>query len=487
MTEVRRSLAYSALDSYVALLLQLTSTVVIARILTPEQTGIFAVAAVFAALASTFRDFGVAEYLIQEKELDDDAIRAALAVNIGVSWAMTVLLWASAPFAAQFYRSEGVGQVMRVQAFNFLLIPFGAVTMAWFRREMNFKPIFIAGLVANVSSFVAVLVLALNGAGYMSLAWSSLVGVVVTVAISLWLRPPNFPHWPGVRGIGKVVQFGKFASGIYILGQLGRGAPEMIIGRAADMAAVGMFSRAQGLVEVFNRLVLRSIMPVYLPFFAKGVREVGSPKPGLLVAMSFLTAVGWPLLVFMGLAAYAAVRLMYGPQWLESVPLAKLLCAAAAVELVYVSAKEAMLALGFARQSNSLQLGIQGLRVSGLLAVIPFGLLGACWGLLGATILGALLSHQYLSRHIGLTFLEVLGAVWPSVKVTLICAAPLSAWVMMWPANESNYLGLALVGGPAYSVLWLLALYGTRHPIWPEVGRVGRAVRARLRGTSRSL
>ena len=57
---VRKSLAFSALDSYVAMVLQIASTVIIARILTPEQTGVFAVAAVFASLASAFRDFGVA-------------------------------------------------------------------------------------------------------------------------------------------------------------------------------------------------------------------------------------------------------------------------------------------------------------------------------------------------------------------------------------------------------------------------------------------
>ena len=62
---VRRSLAYSAADSYLSVLLQLAGTVIIARLLTPTETGVFAVAAVFAALAGTFRDFGVAEYMIQ--------------------------------------------------------------------------------------------------------------------------------------------------------------------------------------------------------------------------------------------------------------------------------------------------------------------------------------------------------------------------------------------------------------------------------------
>lgn len=485
MSGVRRSIAFSALDSYLALVLQLTSTVIVARILTPEQTGVFAVAAVFASLASTFRDFGVGEFLIQEKELDHPTIQAALSVNIGVSWLMALGLFILAPFAADFYRASGVADVMRVQAVSFLLIPFGAVTMAWFRREMNFKPIFIAGIAANLSSFVTTVTLALRGFGYMSLAWGSLVGVVVTVTASVLLRPKNFPRWPALAGVGRVISFGKFASGIYIFGQLGKGAPEMIIGRAMDMAAVGLFSRAYGLVEIFHRLVLRSVSLVYLPYFANAVRSEGTPRRGFVTAVSFLTALGWPFLAFMGVAAYAAIRLMYGTQWMAAVPLASVLCAAAAVEMVYYPAKESLLSQGLAKEANSLQMIMQALRVLGIAAVVPWGLPGACWGLLASTLLGAAASHVYLARHSALTMADMAGALWPSLKLTLIAVAPVALWRLFTPIDESNYLRIGVGGGLACAVAWFAAMRGLRHPLWPEVVRMLVAARARLPGGQR--
>lgn len=122
MTAIRRSLAYSIADSYLALPLQLVGTMIISRLLTPAETGVFAVAAVFAAFASTFRDFGVAEYLIQENELDAEKIRAALTVNIAISWAMALLLF-FAPLAADFYRSQGVAEVMRVRRSTLFSFP----------------------------------------------------------------------------------------------------------------------------------------------------------------------------------------------------------------------------------------------------------------------------------------------------------------------------------------------------------------------------
>ncbi len=476
MGSVRKSIGYSTLNGWTGVVFQLVSTVVVARILTPEQTGVFAVAAVFASLASTFRDFGVGEYLIQERELTDDAIRAATTVNIAVSWAMGVLLFLLAPWIAQFYRNPGVGEVMRVMAFSFLLIPFGAVTMAWFRRELDFRPLVLANLASSTVSLVVVLVMALQGHGYMSLAWSSLAGVAVTVLVSMWCRPASFPRWPGLRGVRKVVDFGKFASGIYIFGQLGRGAPEMIIGRVQDMASVGMFSRANGMVEIFHRLVMRSIMPVCLPYFAQGMREHGSPRKGLLRTMSLLSAVGWPFLLFVGLAAYPAIRLMYGIQWVDAVPLSRILVTVAAVELVYYPAKEAMLAQGKARESNTLQLIMQTLRVAGLFGAIPWGLPGAAWGLLVAVTLGAVLSHLYLARHIGLSVGDVVRALRPSLGVALVSTAPMSAWLLLMPVNESNFVRVGVLGGLACALAWVLAVRVCRHPIGEELQRVQQLV-----------
>ncbi|MBI5256402.1 MAG: lipopolysaccharide biosynthesis protein [Burkholderiales bacterium] len=486
MGSIRRSLAFSALDSYLALVLQLASTVIIARLLTPTETGIFAVAAVFASLASTFRDFGVAEFLIQEKELVPQKIRAALALNIMLSWAMGLLLFFGAPLTAEFYRTPGIADVMRVQAFNFALIPFGAVTMAWFRRELDFRPILIAGITANTVSFIVAVGGALAGLSYMSMAWSSLAGVAVTVGVSLWFRPASFPRWPSLRGVAEVFHFGKFASGIYIFGQLGRGAPEIIIGRSHDMASVAIFSRANGLVELFNRLVLQAISPVCMPYFARANREDGSLKRGYLASVTYLTGVGWPMLAYLGIMAFAAIRIIYGTQWTAAAPLARIVCAAGVIELVHHLAKEALIAQGHIKRSNLLQMQVQGSLVLGLLAVIPFGLEGGCWGLLGGRVAGLLFAHRQLATTLGLTMGEVLLALRPSALLSLATALPLLAWVAVDPVNESNFWRCAIGGGVLTILAWLAALRWLAHPLWPEVVRIATVLRARLPPFNRS-
>ncbi|MCH7344172.1 lipopolysaccharide biosynthesis protein [Pelomonas sp. CA6] len=481
MSTVRRSLVYTLADSYLGLALQLASTVILSRLLTPEQVGVFAIAAVFAALASTFRDFGVAEYLMQKDPLTEEHIRASTTVNIGVSWTMALLLLVGSPWVSDFYRNPGVGDVMRVQALNFLLIPFGAVTMARFRRELNFQPQFVAGLLSNLLSFAVAVGCAWAGMGHMALAWSSVAGVAITVAVAQYYRPADSPLMPGLKGIADVLHFGKHVSGIYIFGQLGRGAPEMVIGRAEGLAEVALYSRANGLNEIFQRLVMRALLMVCLPYYAQAKRAGQPVGEAYSRSVGYLTAVGWPFFIFTGFGAFAAIRLVYGAQWLASVPLAQVLCLAAALDLVHWMAKEALLANGQASRANMAQFVHQGIYVAALFAVIPFGLMGLCWALVGAALLNLAFNQWLLQRSLGLRLDQLLQACAPSLKVSLAGALLPALWVFAMPLNESNYLHYLLGCGGLSLGMWLLALRSFRHPLWAEVAQAATQIQRRLR------
>ncbi len=466
MAGVRKSFLLSLADSYLTVVLQLASAVIISRLLTPAEVGIFAIAAVFSAMASAFRDFGVAEYLIQERELTSQKVRAALALNILVSWAIAAVLYVVAPHAADFYREEGVRQVIWVQALNFLFVPFGAVTLAWFRRELDYVPIVICNALSAIAAFIAAVTLAVRGWGYMSLAWSSFVGILVAVVASAWFRPPTLPVWPSLRGIGQVFHFGRFASAMSLVAQAGKGAPELVIGRFGVAADVGIFSRANGLVELVNRLMMRPVLQVCLPYFASRDRESDSLAPAYLSSVGMLTAVGWPLLGCLAVAAFAAIRIVYGPQWLAAVPLAQTLCLALAIDLVHTLSREALVARGEVRRANTLQIQIVLMQLAGLLAGIPFGLQGAAWGLVAAALAGTACSQWHLHRVLGLSIGDMLAGCRSSAILSASTVFPLAAVAFVSPPGESNYVRWGVLGALASAALWLTGLRLLRHPLW---------------------
>src|SRR5678815_5173054 len=129
MSSVRKSLSLGFAQTYSAMIFQFVASMLIARLLVPHDLGIFSVAAVLVGLAQTVRAFGVPTYIVQEKELTEERIRSAMGVAILVGWVLAgVVALVSVP-AALFYREPGVRDVMLVLALNFLLMPFGSVTM----------------------------------------------------------------------------------------------------------------------------------------------------------------------------------------------------------------------------------------------------------------------------------------------------------------------------------------------------------------------
>lgn len=472
MSTVRRSFSYLLALNYYGVVLQLIGTLVISRLLTPTDIGIFSVAAVLGSLASQLRDFGLQEYLIQEKQLTNSRIRAAFGMNIITSWSMALLFFASSAAVGEFYRQPGITDVMRIQSITFLLVPFGAITMAYFRRELNYRPMFICGMLSGTTSFTVSIVMVLNGFGYMSLAWAALVAVVVGVTASTFFRPKSYPRWPSFRGLGEVFHFSKHAMGIYVFGQLGKSAPEAIIGRALDVASVAFFSRANGMMEIFNKGVVRPTVEICLPYFSKASRAGTEPRIGYLRATALLTGIGWPFFIAIGIVAPSAIRLLYGPQWAYSVPLAQILCMVALVELFYWLSGEVMIAEGRVDQSNRLQFILQMLRLAGILLVFPFGLTGVCWGLLLASLVGAVISHSFLHRIIGLSFADVVKACTPSVLTTLVSSIPTILVAGLIDQGESNYFWVVFGSAFATAVAWILALRLFRHPFWDEISMI---------------
>ena len=113
---LRHSLLYSFLEKYSSFIVQFAANITIARLLTPEEIGVFSVGIAVFTFAHAVRDFGVSHYLIQEQDLTNDRIRAALTVTAGVAWSLAIIIAVASPFIASFYNEPGLAEVLIVLA-----------------------------------------------------------------------------------------------------------------------------------------------------------------------------------------------------------------------------------------------------------------------------------------------------------------------------------------------------------------------------------
>ena len=152
MASFRVSLAYSYLSKYLTLVIYFVTTIILARLLTPADIGIYTVASVFVGLGHLLREFGINNYIVQEKDLTTDRIRAAFTLNLLFGWSIALILYFTRTPIGSFYESEAVREVIGLLCINFLLVPIGAITFAYIRREMRFHHTLIIQVASALAS-----------------------------------------------------------------------------------------------------------------------------------------------------------------------------------------------------------------------------------------------------------------------------------------------------------------------------------------------
>ena len=322
----RHALLYTFTSKYLLLLIQFGSTLILSRLLTPADIGIYTIAYSIVSIGHVFRDFGVGNYIHQEKDLTTDRIRAAMTITLFFAWCMCLALYFGADYAAQFYNEEGIKKVFQVLALNFFLIPFGSVTTSYIRRNMRFKFVMKLEVLCSLISTATVISLAYLGFSYMSMAWSSVAGIVFEITILTAYRPKELPFLPGIKQLKHVLGFSTLSVAESLLSQLGSFLPDLIIGKVLGMHSVGILSRAKGTIGLFDRAVTSAIEPVLLPYFSKENRAGENIKESFLHITMCVTGLVWPALVYMLIMAEPLILTLYGEQWIESAFLLQILC-----------------------------------------------------------------------------------------------------------------------------------------------------------------
>ena len=329
MNSVRNSIFFSAVERYASLLLFFFSTAVLSRLLTPTEFGIFAVInALTAVVAASFQEFGGANYLIQKQQLSHASIRTAFTVTLAISALVGVVLFALAGSLSRFFEQESLTRGITVSALNFLLVPFSGTVSALFRRDMEFGKLAICNLGANAANALASIALAMAGFSYMAPIWGSVAGnVLLTVMLLAWYRDLS-TFRPSLAEHRDIVRFGLYSSGVVVINVFYSLSPQLFLARILDFASVGLYSRAINITQTFDRLVMQVLNPVIMPAVVAQRAAGADLKRVYLEAIELLSAVQWPFLVFVAIAARPIILIWLGQKWLEIVPLVQVLCIA---------------------------------------------------------------------------------------------------------------------------------------------------------------
>jgi len=475
---VRRSLVLSFAQRNSTLIIQLVASILIARLLSPHEIGIFSVGSVIVSFSHIVRDFGVSNYLIQERELTRDRIRSAQSIILLTSWTIALFVAVLSEPAAAFYGEPGVALTMQVLALSFVLLPLGAVTVALLTREMSFGRIYAINVSGALAQNLTAVSLAWLGFGFISLAWAVVVGVLVTAAGAVLFRPDSQPWLPGLREWRRVVSAGTKLSGTSMLHEVGQGGPELVMGRVLGFESVAYYSRAVGATTMLLRGLVDSLVPVAITYFARQSREDGDMNAPYLRGLGYIAVVALPMFWTLAILADPFILLLYGPQWNQSVLPMQVLCIG--MSFLAIAHLPGSMLTGSGQLSLMFRLHAvcQPGKVLLVMAVAASGLVAAATAVASAEIMLSLGILICANRHLSIPHREAAKVVMKACAVGAITA--LIAWCTFRSITftGSPLAHLALTGFVS-ACAWGAAIGLFKHPLRDEFVRLSQALRRR--------
>jgi PST family polysaccharide transporter len=408
-------------------LIGVCGTVILARLLTPEDYGLVGMVAVFTGFVAVFKDLGLSAATVQRAEINHSQVTNLFWVNLTVGVVLAAVIAGVAPLLARFYGDPRLAAITAVSALGFLL---GGLTIqheALLRRQMRFTSLAVVEIAAMLASVSMAVSLAWYGAHYWSLVFSQLAFAAATAA-SVWMLSGWRPGLPARRsGVRSMLLFGGNLTGFNFINYWARNLDNLLIGRVWGALQLGLYSRAYQLLLLPIDQITAPITAVAIPALSRLVDSPERYRRAYVRIVAKLAMVTMPLMAFMIVTSDWMVRLILGSQWMGVSPLFAWLGVAGLVQPLANTA--GWLLITQARTNEMFRWGAFAgtILMSSICVGLPWGALGVAISYsLCSSLVAVPLLLFFVCRTGPVRPADVLGAIAPAVWASLCLLAALS-------------------------------------------------------------
>ena len=481
----RRAFYWSAVGQVAVFLITFGGSVVIARLLTPREMGVYAVSLATIGVLQVFTAFGVGNYVIRAERLEPRMVDSAFTINALIAVGLSAAIFAFSRAGGRFLSDPAVAVVLRILALLPLLSILDFRPLTLLQREMDFRTVSVVTVAATIANTLTTVTAAYLGASYLSQVYGGLLGGLVNTAGLSLLGRRHVGFRLSTGQWSEMVAFGLRMMSIGGVSALASRVSDIILGRMLGLAALGLFSRAGNLnMMIFNNIqgTLTRIIFVKL---SHDYRQEGVLRTSFLKWLSVVAGVMGPVLIGLAVLSGPAIVLLYGERWLGAAAPLSLLLTAQFVTLRYAMNWEAFVIRNELQKQTVLEVSrslfSMGSRALGCL----LGLIGAAAAAVVDAVFSVALYGRQIDRLIEARPGDMSRVTADTLIVTAAAVAP-SVAVMAstgWdPHTPLPWLALSVAAGVA---LWLFALARRRHPLMNEIEVVVAAARLLAGGRPR--
>jgi len=440
----------------------LVTTVVLARVLRPEDFGLLALGLLAVLYLDVLGDLGVGPAVIQRQERTAAGAQrtasTAVVVAAGTGLALTALAVLGAPLLALLFDEPRLTGVVQVLALSFLFRMLGVVHRSRMAKDLQFARAAVPELTGAVLKSGVSIGLALGGAGVYSLAWGQVVGAAATTclywALSRWRFRPVF-H---LRTARELLRFGVPVTLLGLLTVLMQTVDQVIVGQRLDAKALGQYAIAFRLPELFVIHVCALISGALFPSYARTSDDPDRLRRGFRSALRLVSIVTVPLGVGLAVTAPDLIPVVFGPQWEPAVPVMQLFALAATLQALSFNVGDVYKAVGRVGVLNRLAVLYLAVSMPVLWVVAPSGIVAVAGWLLVVSTVFTVLRFAVASRLMAVPAGQIVRELSPALTAGVAMAAAVTGTVALLPGLSSAARLPVLVAVGAGTYVAALAL-----------------------------
>ena len=468
---IKKSLAWMAVTQAISFILQFSSSVILARYLTPREMGIFAVAIAITGMISIFQQLGLPSLIVREPVLTDEVSSTAFTVNALVTSLLSIAIVAASFAGAAFLRDEGVRHVLLVLAISPLFGIFAFLPTSNMEREGRFKAMALIQTVGSIITAIATIGFAMLGLSYMSIAYSQLIGSAIYAGLMMWVGRRHISYRIGFTAWRRITDFSFQMLAISGINSASQRLSEIMLGRLLGLSALGFFNRASGINGLLWNNVHLVVGRVVLVDFAEQYRQGISLRARYMQTVAIVTATLWPAFAGLAVLGRPFVVLVYGEKWLPAVTPFVLLAIASMLQVAITMTFE----LFTANDQLRAQTRIEFIRAILAFAAFFIGCLISLEAAAAARIVDSVVAliiyRPHLNRMTDTRTADFLPIYAQSVGLTILAIGPAAALMASGGSESIPLLAAAILSGVA---LWFGGLFLLKHPIATEIETTAR-------------
>ncbi len=420
MNKVIQNLFWRFAERSGAQIVSFIVSIVLARILVPEDYGTIALVTVFTAILQVFVDSGLGTALIQKKDADDLDFSSVFYFNFCVCIILYVGMFIAAPYIALFYEDRNLTSVVRVLSFTLVISGVKGIQQAYVSRNMLFKRFFFSTIGGTIFSAFLGIGMAYTGLGVWALVAQQLSNAAIDTLI-LWItvkwHPKRMFSWKRLKSL---LTFGWKLLVSALLDTVYNNLRNLIIGKFYTSTDLAFYNQGDKFPKIVVTNINTSIDSVLLPTMSNVQDDRERVKQMTRRAIKTSTYVMAPLMMGLAFCAEPIVKLVLTDKWLPCVPFLRIFCITYMFWPVHTANLNAINAMG--RSDWFLRLEIVK-KITGmiiLLSTMWFGVMAMAYSLLLSSVLSQIINSWPNRKLLNYGYLEQVRDFAPGILLAVI-------------------------------------------------------------------